>query len=140
MGRKLPIITVLPASYDGIVSRYILEKRVGAKKEREFYAQLPTVAEAARQAALALTPDGKRHSHQGPFRVRGETLEAWADRVLVNLDSLVSSETFEELHNRLASLRFKGVGPLIIYDTAYRLRQQSNWGHYGVNCIDGKKC
>jgi hypothetical protein len=121
MGRKLPIITLLPTSYDGVVSRYIVEKRVAAQKEREFYAQLPTVAEAARQAALALTAGGKRHSHQGPFRVQQETLDAWATVLLNNLDWVVSAGTFEELHDRLASLRFKSVGPLIIYDTAYRL-------------------
>jgi hypothetical protein len=34
---------------------------------------------------------------------------------------LESAETFEQLHNRIASLRFKFVGPLIIYDTAYRI-------------------
>ena len=39
MGKKLPVLTVLPASYEGIVSRYIVEKRPGAQKEREFYAQ-----------------------------------------------------------------------------------------------------
>jgi hypothetical protein len=112
---------ILSTSYEGIVSRYILKKRPAVRKERDFYVQLPTVAEAARQAALALTPDGKRHSHQGPFRVRPETLDAWAERVLRNLDGLVSAATFEELHDRLTSLRFKGVGPLIIYDTACRL-------------------
>jgi hypothetical protein len=40
---------------------------------------------------------------------------------VANHDWLASTETFEELHERLASLRFKGIGPLIIYDTAYRL-------------------
>jgi hypothetical protein len=79
------------------------------------------VEEAARQAALALTPEGKRHSHQNPFRVRQETLDAWAARVLANLNWLASAESFEDLHDRVASLRFKHVGPLIIYDTAYRI-------------------
>lgn len=32
-----------------------------------------------------------------------------------------SAETFEQLHDRVASLRFKFVGPLIVYDTAYRI-------------------
>jgi hypothetical protein len=48
-------------------------------------------------------------------------LDAWAERVLTNLDWLASAETFEELHDRLASLRFKRVGPLMIYDTAFRM-------------------
>jgi hypothetical protein len=121
MGRKLPVITLLPASHEEIVTRYIVEKRLRAQQEREFYAQLPTIAEAARQAALALTPEGKRHSHQSPFRVSQETLDAWAERVLANLDWLASAQAFEELHSRLASLRFQRVGPLIVYDTAYRL-------------------
>ncbi len=98
-----------------------MEKRHEAEKERVFYAQLPTVAEAARQAALALTPDGKRHSHQSPFRVRQETLHAWAEVILNHLDWLTAAETFEELYVRLESLRFKSVVPLIIYYTAYRL-------------------
>jgi hypothetical protein len=121
MGMKLPIVTLIPTSLEEIVARYIMEKRLQAQREREFYAQLPTIAEAARQAALALTPEGKRHSHQGPFRVSQETLDAWAERVLANLDWLASAGTFEELHDRLDSLRFKRVGPLIVYDTAYRL-------------------
>jgi hypothetical protein len=121
MGKKLPLIEILPTSYEGIISRYIVEKRHEAEKERVFYAQLPNVAEAARHAALALTPDGKRHPHQGPFRVQQETLDAWTDVVLRNLAWLSSVGTFEELHDRLESLRFNGVGPLIIYDTAFRL-------------------
>ena len=103
------------------MARYIAEKRVGAQQERDHYARLPTIAEAARQAALALTPEGKRHSHQTPFRVRQETLDAWAGQVLANLNWLTSSDTFDTLHDRLVSLRFKGIGPLIVYDTAFRL-------------------
>jgi hypothetical protein len=120
MGKKLPIITLPPNSHEEIVARYVMEKRPQALKEREHYAGL-SVEEAARQAALALTPDGKRHSHQNPYRVKQEPLDAWAQRVLANLDWLVAARTFEELHDRLHSLRFKRVGPLIVYDTAYRL-------------------
>jgi hypothetical protein len=112
---------VVPTSYDEIVARYITDYRPGALREREFYAKLSTVQEAARRAALALTPEGKRHSHQSPFRIRQETLDDWAQQVLTNLDWLSSARTFEDLHDRLGSLRFKHVGPLIIYDTAYRL-------------------
>jgi hypothetical protein len=92
MGKPLPIITLLPTSHEEIVTRYVVEKRLRAQQERDFYPQLPTVAEAARQAALALTPDGTRHSHQRPFRVRQETLDAWAEPVLANLDWLASAE------------------------------------------------
>ena len=62
MGKKLPVITILPTSYDGVVSRYIVEKRPTAQKEREFYFQLPTVeggapgrarSDAGREAALS---------------------------------------------------------------------------------------
>jgi hypothetical protein len=61
MGKKLPVITLRPANYEEIVARYIVEKRQEAAREREHYAELPTVEEAARRAALALTPEGKRH-------------------------------------------------------------------------------
>jgi hypothetical protein len=118
--RSLPVITPLPTSHEEIVARYIIEKRPEAVKERDYYAGLPTVEEAARQAALALR-EGKRHSHQSAFRVKQETLDSWAERVLATLDRLASARTFEELHDRLDSLRFKHVGDLIVYDTAYRL-------------------
>ena len=62
------------------------------------------------QAALALTPEGKRLSHQTHYRVRQETLDTWGERVLANLDWLASAPTFEELYDRLDSLRFKRVG------------------------------
>jgi hypothetical protein len=119
MGKPLPILR--PTSFESIVALYVVEKRRAAEQEREFHARLPTLDEAARQAALALTPEGKRHSHQTPFRIKQETLDAWAERVRANSDTLASATTFEDLHDGLEALKLKGVGPLVIYDTAYRL-------------------
>lgn len=121
MGKKLPIITLRPSSFEEIVAHYRMEKRPEALWEREHYAKLATVEEAARRAALALTPDGKRHSHQNPFRVKQETLDDWAAKVFAHLEWLAAAETFEMLHDRLEALKIRGVGPLIIYDTAHRL-------------------
>jgi hypothetical protein len=121
MGKKLPIITLLPASHEEIVTRYIVEKRPQAIIERESFAREPTFEAAVRRAGLALTDDSKRHSHQSHFRVRQATLDAWAPRLLAHLDLLALAGTFEELHDRVDSLRFKFVGPLITYDTAYRI-------------------
>jgi hypothetical protein len=38
MGRKLTIITLLPASYEEIVARYVTEKRRQAIEERDSFA------------------------------------------------------------------------------------------------------
>jgi hypothetical protein len=121
MGRSLPIITPWPESFEEIVARYITDKRRLAIAERESVGREPTFKAAVRRAGLALTDDGKRHSHQSHFRVRQATLDAWAPRLLAHLDLLAPAGTFEELQDRVDSLRFKFVGPLITYDTAYRI-------------------
>jgi hypothetical protein len=85
-----------------------MEKRAEALREREHYAKLATVEEAARRAALALTPDGKRHSHENPFRVQQETFDGWAEKVLAHREWLAAAETLRCLHDWLEALKAWG--------------------------------
>lgn len=50
-----------------------------------------------------------------------EIRDGWAERLLNELELLRSAETFADLYDRLQSLRIKFVGPLTVYDTAFRI-------------------
>jgi hypothetical protein len=119
MGKKLPIITLSPDSFEAIVASYVWEKRPGALAERESFAQEPTFESALRRAALGLTADGKVHSHQR--QVSRQARRDWADHLLANIELLRPVETFEQLFSRVESLAIDGIAEMTIYDTAYRI-------------------
>jgi hypothetical protein len=112
-------VSTLPASYGQIVASYIQQQRPGARAERRTFAQESTFEGAVRRAALALTPDGKTHSHQR--RVSRRARRAWSHRMLRHVGRLQPSQTFEELFDCTESLSIRGVGEMAIYDTAYRI-------------------
>jgi hypothetical protein len=116
MGKRLPIITLLPASHEEIVTRYIIEKRPQAITERESFAREPTFEAAVRRAALGLTAQGKVHSHQRRVGAR----HRWATHLLAHLD-LLQAETFEELYRVTESLTIYGINEMTVYDTSYRI-------------------
>lgn len=120
MGRKLPVISHQPWSLEEVVSLYRSERQAGARAERDSFAAELTFDAAVRRAALALNADGTTHLHQAHWVTRA-TRQAWAQRLLDELELLRSATTFDDLYTRIESLRIKYVGPLTVYDTAYRI-------------------
>jgi hypothetical protein len=112
---KPPLLTL-----DDVVDAYIRDKRPAALAERKTFADEPTFAAAVRRAGLALNTDGTVHSHQARW-VWPEVREAWAAKLLDNIESLSSPDSFEDLRERISTLRIDGIGRLTIYDTAYRI-------------------
>jgi hypothetical protein len=74
---------------------------------------------AVERAAPAQRPDGKRYDHQR--RLSGATPQQ-ARRVLLEL-SLQHCQFFHELHTAIceATSAIRGVGELMLYDTAVRI-------------------
>lgn len=115
-GRKT---SARPVTLAAIVRAYCQDFQRGAKAEQDYYANLPTLAEAIERAARAERPDGKRHDHQ--TRLSNSSLEA-ARRQLVAVP-ISSCKTFAELHS-LVECTIKpisGIGELMVYDTALRI-------------------
>src|SRR4051794_2880660 len=119
MGKKLPIITRIPDSYEAVVAAYIREHRPGALAERESFAQEPTFENAVRRAALGLTITGKTHSHQR--QVWPKARRAWADHLLANIELLRQVGTFEQLFNQVESLAIPRIAEMTVYDSTYRI-------------------
>ena len=119
MGKNLPIITLIPDSYDAVVAGYIREHRPGALAERESFARELTFESAVRRAALGLTVDGKIHSHHR--QVWGHARRAWADHLLGHIELLRSVEIFGRLFNQVESLAIPRIAEMTIDDSAYRI-------------------
>lgn len=85
----------------------------------DYYAGLPTIAEAKRRAGRAERPDGKRHDHQ--TRLTWAALRQTSE-VLARLN-VRRCKSFAELHELLDKTigEIPGIGELMVYDTALRL-------------------
>lgn len=83
------------------------------------FASEPTLQSAVARAALAETPGGKRYKHQ--HRIKRVVLQAIL-RLLLEID-LSRMRSFYELHTAIdqASGSVRGVGELLVYDTALRI-------------------
>jgi hypothetical protein len=93
----------------------------GGDEERAFFAGLPTFQAAVRAAALAQDDRGKRLSHQR--RIPGRVLRECASALDDALPRLRRAATFEDLHDvvREEIGGVRGVGELMVYDTALRI-------------------
>jgi hypothetical protein len=104
-----------------IVDLYIERHRQRARNELAFYVGQPNLSAAIHKAARAVNQDGKRADHQR--RIRAAVLVS-SDTALQSIShELEKLSTFEELHERIerAIGSMKGVGPLLVYDTAHRI-------------------
>jgi hypothetical protein len=90
-----------------------------SQAEIDYYAALPSVAEALRRAGRAERPDGKRHPHQTRIT---RTALGRAGELLASL-RVNGCKSFEELHSLYEEALgvIHGVGPLFVYDTALRV-------------------
>lgn len=104
-------------------------KRLAEQYRRDFvpnrqemqdrYAQMPDLATAIRNAALARRKDGKCESHQR--RVGLQRLKLFERSIQKVRDHLARCRTFDDIHIIVSECRTEGIGPLTIYDTAVRI-------------------
>ena len=80
-----------------------------------------TLQDAIRAACLSVDREGIPHPHQ--YGTQKEYLEKWAARVLAEKTAIKAAGSFEELHDilKLVSAHSRGVGRLLVYDTAVRI-------------------
>lgn len=106
---------------EGVVADYLnSENHKDSVSEVEWFAGQPSLRSAVSLAALAQGSDGK-YPHQ--WRIPPRILRKSRRKLLTCLRTLKSVRTFEELHelirSRIAPIR--GIGPLTVYDTAFRI-------------------
>jgi hypothetical protein len=103
------------------IKDYMSSHRQNADKELRWFAIQPSFEKALSLAAYAKGPSGKRFSHQR--RIPLAVLEESYGRLKPCKGALVMASSFEQLHQIIGELiqGIRGVGPLLIYDTALRL-------------------
>ena len=105
-----------------IVEDFIRCRRQPAIDEMERYKELPDLPTVIEQAALSLTPEGKRHDHQ---RLNPPEALVKAERSLQNKrEELGRAANFDELHDLVEhNIRHPiwGIGELATYDIAHRI-------------------
>jgi len=106
---------------EAIIRTYITQIRPRANEELDWFRQQPTLSDAIRLAALAITSKGKRYSHQR--RLSKTVLGQARDILLANEKEICQSQDFDDLFALLERLLLpvKGLGELYIYDTALRI-------------------
>jgi hypothetical protein len=108
-------------THDEIVDLYIHEHRVDARKEMQGFESERSPSEAIRRAALCLTEDNKRHSHQR--RIPRALLEQVEERLQEVKRYLAKATDFDALHKLVDKeiRQIKGIGPLTVYDITHRI-------------------
>lgn len=113
-------------SFAAIVADYIANRQQDAVAERRYYATLPTLRDAVREAALCRYWSNedkryKRHPHQ--FRIAKKALKTAARKLRAKVDFISKSSSFENLHSLIRDHIgiIKGIGPLTVYDVAHRI-------------------
>jgi hypothetical protein len=128
-------------SLRAIVDDYLQDNARGEQRLLDYYRFLPGRDNAITKAATAELPGGKRFAHQ--WRIPRQVLRKAARRLV--RASLESARSFEQLHQLISDTigSIRGIGELMIYDTAHRigarlgLRPQHVYLHAGVR--DGAK-
>jgi hypothetical protein len=110
---------VSSSSLLAIVRAYRMRHRVRAIEEYESFRKEPSLLAAVERASLAQRPNGKRYDHQR--RLSAATLDE-VRRVLLSTP-LDRCRSFQELHTavRESISPIRGVGELMVYDTAVRI-------------------
>ena len=89
--------------------------------ERHWFRSQRNLTGALRLAGLAKDSRGKRYSHQ--YRLKAETLKKCAAVLLQSRAAIRRAHDFQSLHSLVSELigDIKGVGELMVYDTAIRI-------------------
>ena len=106
-------------SYSAIAKDYREHAALGRRRECRFFAKQPTFEKAVELAALSVTEEGKRHSHQR--RIPRTVLHrAWR---ALDRTSLSRCQTFQGLFEQVQGAigSIHGIGPLTVYDVATRI-------------------
>lgn len=104
-----------------VVADYLARHAANANLERNHYAQFRTLRSAVRAAGLARTAENTRHPHQ--YRLSPELLATCATRLQTVLPAIERARDFEELFRIVKRVigPLRGVGELMVYDTASRV-------------------
>jgi hypothetical protein len=94
--------------------------------ELEWFAHQPSLAQTIRTAALAVTSQGKRYSHQR--RITKAALQQALEILLNQERKIHRSRNFGDLFNLIdrALTPVRGIGELYIYDTSLRIGAKLN--------------
>lgn len=109
-----------------LIERYKERDKPNLDRLLSHYNRLAPFEEVIKDAALAKTPEGKRHPHQR--RIRKEVLEHAAKVLLDSIDEINSCNSFESLIELVEekTKELKGFGELAIYDTSLRIGVNKN--------------
>ena len=104
-----------------VVSHYRAGGARSAEDELRYYADQPTLRDAVHAAGLARSAGGRRHPHQ--HRLPEALLRECASLLEAELPAIRRARSFEELHGvvKAAIGDLRGVGELMVYDTALRI-------------------
>jgi hypothetical protein len=105
----------------GIVQTYLENNAAKEDRYLHYYRVQRSLPKAISKAAMAELPGGKRFSHQR--RIPKSVLTQAKDGLLAIEAKLASCRTFDELHQLIEqTIRpIRGIGELVVYDTAHRL-------------------
>ena len=104
-----------------MVTDYRRRHSAVAEQELAFFANQPSLSATLRQAAKAIDHRGKRYSHQ--CRISAAPMDLAHQRMTALSGRLLGCADFKALHGLLeaAPKPISGLGPLYIYDTAFRI-------------------
>lgn len=104
-----------------LVRLYRIHNRPNAKREIEFFSNMPALELAVHHAALATDSRGKRYSHQ--CRIPQASLKCAKQILSQSFRKIEKCGSFHDLHSWLTEVlgAVHGLGELYIYDTAFRL-------------------
>jgi hypothetical protein len=107
--------------FNVIIDDYIKKHRNGAQNELRYFRIQRSLDDAIRLAALAEKPGGKRFDHQR--RIPKKVLDHCYLILKKNTTKISKAHSFEELHSIISDLieGVKGIGKLMVYDTALRI-------------------
>jgi hypothetical protein len=108
-------------SFDDAVRDYITRFRGRKRREERWFAIQGSLEDAIERAAMAVSPAGKRLSHQR--RIPKAVLRAWTGALLKRRADIRHAKTFGELHDILSEVgaELHGIGRLTVYDTSTRI-------------------
>jgi hypothetical protein len=104
-----------------VVADYRASGARDARDELRFYRGLPSLRAAVHAAGHALAGPEKRHSHQ--YTRPGAVLRKCAALLELQLSTIRHAQSFEKPHRIIEDTigALRGVGPLMVYDTALRI-------------------
>ena len=104
-----------------VVRDYRLRFRPNARAELESFSREPTLAAAIGRAALAESPNRRRYRHQ--WRIKRLSLKRGAEVLSARVSEIQETADFATLHDLLEETvgPIKGLGPVYLYDTAFRI-------------------